>query len=45
VPVEQNPSDTTSRDAMPPRLTCRTQTYQVRSAEDGGERAVNIVRC
>ena len=41
----RNPSDTTSRNAMPPRLTCRTQTYQVRSTEDGGERAVNIVRC
>ena len=45
VPVEQNPSDTTSGDAMPPRSACRTQTYQVRSAEDGAERAVNIVRC
>jgi hypothetical protein len=32
--------DSTNRNA-----TCRTQTYQVRSAEDGGERAVNIVRC
>jgi hypothetical protein len=32
----RDPSDT---------ATCRTQTYQVRSAEDGGERAVNIVRC
>jgi hypothetical protein len=41
----RNPPDTTNRDAMPPRLTCRTQTYQVRSAEDGGKRAVNIVRC
>ena len=41
----QNPPDTTDRNAMPPRLACRTQTYQVRSAEDGGERAVNIVRC
>ena len=28
---------------MPPRSACRTQTYQVRSAGDGGERAVNIV--
>jgi hypothetical protein len=45
VPDKQNPSDTTSGDAMPPRSACRTQTYQVRSAEDGGERAVNIVRC
>jgi hypothetical protein len=45
VPGRQNPSDTTDRNAMPPRLACRTQTYQVRSAEDGGERAVNIVRC
>jgi hypothetical protein len=36
----RDPSDTTNRNA-----TCRTQTYQVRSAEDGGERAVNIVRC
>ena len=41
----RNPSDATNRNAMPPRLTCRTQTYQVRSAEEGGERAVNIVRC
>jgi hypothetical protein len=41
----QNPPDTTDRNAMPPRLACRTQTYQVRSAEDGGGRAVNIVRC
>jgi hypothetical protein len=41
----QNPPDTTDRNAMPPRLGCRTQTYQVRSAEDGGGRAVNIVRC
>ena len=32
--------DSTNRNA-----TCRTQTYQVRSAEDGGERTVNIVRC
>jgi hypothetical protein len=45
VPDRQNPSDTTRGDAMPPRSACRTQTYQVRSAEDGGERAVNIVRC
>jgi hypothetical protein len=45
VPSQQNPSDTTNRNAMPPRLACRTQTYQVRSAEDGGERAVSIVRC
>ena len=45
VPDRQNPSDTTSGDAMPPRSACKTQTYQVRSAEDGGERAVNIVRC
>ncbi len=44
-PTYADPSDTTNRNAMPPRLTCRTQTYQVRSAEDGGERAVNIVRC
>ena len=36
----RDPSDTTNRN-----VTCRTQTYQVRSAEDGGERAVNIVRC
>ena len=41
----QNPPDTTDRNAMPPRLACRTQTYQVWSAEDGGGRAVNIVRC
>ena len=41
----QNPPDTTDRNAMPPRLACRTQAYQVRSAEDGGGRAVNIVRC
>ena len=41
----QNPLDTTDRNAMPPRSACRTQTYQVRSAGDGGERAVNIVRC
>ena len=24
---------------------CRTQTYKVPSADDGGERAVNVVRC
>jgi hypothetical protein len=41
----QNPPDTTDRNATAPRSACRTQTYQVRSAEDGGERAVNIVRC
>jgi hypothetical protein len=41
----QNPLNATDRNTMPPRLACRTQTYQVRSAEDGGERAVNIVRC
>jgi hypothetical protein len=47
-PDQQNPPDInpiTDRNAVPRRLGCRAQTYKVRSADDGGERAVNIVRC
>ena len=47
-PGEQNPSDTnptTDPNARPRGVGCRTQTYKVPSADDGGERAVNIVRC
>jgi hypothetical protein len=47
-PDQKNPPDTnpiTDPNAMPRRSGCRTQTYKVRSADDGGERSVNIVRC
>jgi hypothetical protein len=47
-PDQKNPPDTnpiTDPNVMPRRLGCRTQTYKVRSADDGGERSVNIVRC
>ena len=47
-PAEQNPSDTnppTDPNARPRGVGCTTQTYKVPSADDGGERAVSIVRC
>jgi hypothetical protein len=47
-PSEQNPSDTnppTDPNARPRGVGCTTQTYKVPSADDGGERAVNVVRC
>ena len=47
-PSEQNPSDTnptTDPNARTRGVGCRTQTYKVPSADDGGERAVNVVRC
>ena len=47
-PAEQNPSDTnppTDPNARTRGVGCTTQTYKVPSADDGGERAVNIVRC
>ena len=45
---QKNPRDTnpvTDPNVKPGRLGCRAQTYKVRSADDGGERSVNIVRC
>ena len=47
-PAEQNPSDTnppTDPNARNRSVGCTTQTYKVPSADDGGERAVNVVRC
>ena len=49
-PTEQNPSDTnptTDPDARTWRCGLQNAvcTYKVPSADDGGERAVNIVRC
>jgi hypothetical protein len=46
-PIERNPSDTNltmEPNAMPQRLGCSVQIYKVPS-EDGGERAVKVVRC
>jgi hypothetical protein len=30
---------------VPPAPSCSTQTYNVRSEKDGGERSINVVRC